>query len=333
MKKTFVALLLSLSAFAQTAPTVRELVPATAPAGARVVISGRGLADANLAVAFGSLSATIVQRNERYLEVIVPAAATSGNVRVTQGATLIRELPFTLATDPKYVVSTLAGGKDTKNQVFKHPNGAAVVLPDGNIAVADEQHDAIQLVTPSGVVSVLAGGGKKGSKDGKGSAAEFNSPRDITFDAVNRVLYVSDSGNSSIRRVALDGTVTTVAGTGKQGYKDGTGSVAQFKDPHGLTVASDGAIYIADTKNNRIRKMLPDGTVTTFAGTGSKGNNITDGALLTATFNEPKGIVAAGLTLYVADTKNNAIRKIADGQVTTVLSFPRTGDDDDPDDG
>jgi sugar lactone lactonase YvrE len=326
-------LLALLCAFTLNAQSVRELIPSTAPIGARVIVSGRGLADANITVAFGSLSATIVQRNDRSLEVVVPSAAATGTVRVSLGATLIRELPFTVTTDPKYIVSTLAGGKDTKNTVFKHPNGAAVVLPDGTVAVADEQHDQIKLVTPAGVVSVLAGGSKKGAKDGKGTAAEFNAPRNLTFDVQNRVLYVSDTGNSSIRRVALDGTVTTVAGTGKQGYKDGVGTVAQFKDPHGITVASDGAIYVCDTKNNRIRKVLPDGTVTTFAGTGAKGDKVNDGALLSATFNEPKGIVADGATLYVADTKNNTIRKIAGGQVTTIITFPRTGDDDDPEDG
>jgi RHS repeat-associated protein len=340
MKKTTVAwmaltalmLLLPAHLPAQTAPTVRELVPASAPAGARVIVSGRGLADPAIIVAFGSLSATAVQRNDRFIEVVVPSAAASGNVRVSLGATLIKELPFTVAADPSYIVSTLAGGKDAKNEVFKHPNGAAVVLPDGNVAVADEQHHQIKLVTPAGVVSVLAGSGKQGSKDGKGAAAEFKAPRNLTFDPVNRVLYVSDTGNSNIRRVALDGTVTIVAGNGKQGYKDGIGVAAQFRDPHGLTVGSDGAVYVCDTKNNRIRRIAANGAVTTFAGTGAK-DKLTDGALLSATFNEPKGIVADGPTLYVADTKNNAIRKIAGTQVTTVLSFPRTGDDDDPEDG
>jgi len=340
MKKTTVAwmaltaltLLLPAHLPAQTAPTVRELVPASAPAGARVIVSGRGLADPAITVAFGSLSASAVQRSDRFIEVVVPSAAASGNVRVSLGATLIKELPFTVAADPNYIVSTLAGGKDAKNQVFKHPNGAAVVLPDGNIAVADEQHHQIKLVTPAGVVSVLAGSGKQGSKDGKGAAAEFKAPRNLTFDPVNRVLYVSDTGNGNIRRVALDGAVTTVAGNVKQGYKDGTGVVAQFRDPHGLTVGSDGAVYVCDTKNNRIRRIAANGAVTTFAGTGAK-DKLTDGALLSATFNEPKGIVADGATLYVADTKNNAIRRIAGTQVTTVLSFPRTGDDDDPEDG
>ncbi|MDP9191461.1 MAG: Ig-like domain-containing protein [Acidobacteriota bacterium] len=338
IQRFVLALMLSGAATVLSAQTVRELVPSSAPAGARVLVTGRGLADPNIAVAFGSLSANVLERNDRFIEVSVPSSAVTGNVRVSLGASLIGELSFTVATQPRYIVSTLAGGKQTQNAVFKHPNGAAVVLPDGNVAVADEQNDQIKLVTPAGVVSVLAGSGQNGDKDGQGTAAEFKDPRNLTFDASRRVLYVSDTGNHTIRRVALDGTVTTLAGSGKSGYKDGAGSVAEFNAPEGITVGADGAIYIADTKNHRIRKLLVvdgavDGTVTTFAGTGSKGNNVTDGALLSATFNEPRGIVASGATLFVADTKNNAIRRIAGGQVTTVLSFPRTGDGDDPDDG
>jgi RHS repeat-associated protein len=327
-------LLLPQSGLAQTAaPTVRELVPSTAPAGARVFVTGRGLADPAITVAFTGATgnAAVVQRNDRFVEVLVPAAATSGNVRVSLGSTLVREVPFTVASDVNYVVSTLAGGKDSKNKVLKHPNGAAVVLPDGTVAVADEQHHEIKLVSPAGVITVLAGAGKQGLKDGKGLAAEFKDPRGIAFDAVRRVLFVADSGNSAIRQVALDGTVTTLAGhSGKLGYVDGKGAAAQFKTPSSLTVGADGAIYVADTKNNRIRKVLVDGTVTTFAGTGEKGTQLTNGALLTATFNEPRGIVASGNTLFVADTKNNSIRRIENGQVTTVLSYPRSGDEDDP---
>src|SRR5688500_4137000 len=95
------ALLLPSVLAAQT--TVRELVPSMAPAGARVLITGRGLADPNIVVAFGALSANVVQRNDRFIEVSVPASAISGNVRVTNATTLIRELPFTLASEPRYI--------------------------------------------------------------------------------------------------------------------------------------------------------------------------------------------------------------------------------------
>lgn len=97
---------------AQPAQSVRELVPSAAPIGARVMVTGRGLADPNIAVALGSLSATVVQRDDRFIEVVVPSSATSGNVRITRGATFIRELPFIVSADPKYIVSTLAGGKE-----------------------------------------------------------------------------------------------------------------------------------------------------------------------------------------------------------------------------
>ncbi len=298
------------------AQSVRDLIPSSAPAGARVVVTGRGLADPSIAVAFDSLSATVIERNDRYIEVVVPSAATSGNVRVTLGTSLVKELPFTLTDAPAYTVTTLAGGPPSKNVVLKHPWAATVILPDGTVAVADEQHNQVKLITPSGVVSVLAGAEKQGFKDGKGAEAEFKALRGITFDARRRVLYVSDSGNSAIREVALDGTVRTLAGNGKQGFKDATGTGAQFKDPYALTVGADGAIYVADSKNHRVRRVTTDGVVTTFAGSGAKGNK--DGALLAATFNELRGIVADGADFYVADTKNDLIRKISGGQVTTV---------------
>ena len=121
---TLTALLMPLPLLAQS---VRELIPPSAPAGARVMVSGRGLADPSIAVAFGSVSASVVERNDRYIEVVVPSAATTGNVRVTLGATLIKELPFTLANAPAYTVTTLAGGPPSKNVVLKHPWAATVI--------------------------------------------------------------------------------------------------------------------------------------------------------------------------------------------------------------
>ncbi|HEX8171499.1 MAG TPA: Ig-like domain-containing protein [Thermoanaerobaculia bacterium] len=313
-------LLFTARVFAQGAPSVRELVPSAAPAGARVMVTGRGLADPTIAVSFGAVSAAVVARDDRFVEVLVPPSAASGNVKVTLGTTLVRELPFTVTADPKYVVTTLAGGPRAQNEPLKHPWGAAVVLPGGNIAVADEQHHAIQLVTPAGAVTTLAGNGKQGFDNGSGAAASFKDPRGITYDAKRNVLYVSDSDNNAIRRVTLDGAVTTIA-------KD------VFKDPYGLTVGADGAIYVADAKNNRIARVTVEGAVTTFAGSGAAGDRPADGALLSATFFEPRGIIAAGNDFYVADTKNNAIRRIANGQVTTVVSFPRSLLDDSRDDG
>jgi RHS repeat-associated protein len=325
-------LLLPLSLAAQNAPSVRELIPASAPAGALVFVTGRGLADSAIGVTFaGSATASVIARNDRYIEVIVPSNAVTGNVRIAAGTNVIAEKSFTVTNGPAYKVSTIAGGPRSQNDPLKHPQDAAVVLPDGRIAVADEQHHEIKLVTPAGAVSVLAGAGKQGFDDGTGTAAKFKDPRGIAFDETRGVLYVSDSGNHTIRQVGLDGKVKTIAGNGKQGSTNGSGAAAQFNDPRGLTVGADGAIYVTDSKNNKIRRVTADGVVTTFAGTGDKGSSITNGALLSATFNTPRAIIADGSDFWVADTKNNAIRKISGGQVTTLVSFPRTGDDDDPD--
>jgi RHS repeat-associated protein len=339
MKKTSIAII-TLAALLAPLPllaqSVRELIPSLAPAGAHVFVNGRGLADPAISVAFNGASgnAPVVARNDRFIEVIVPSGATNGNVRVASGSNVIADKAFTVTSQPLYKVTTVAGGPRSQNNPLKHPQSAAVVLPDGRIAVADEQHHEIKLVTPAGAVSVLAGAGKQGFDDGTGATAKFKDPRGIVFDAQRNVLFVSDSGNHAIRQVGLDGKVKTIAGqSGKQGSSNGTGAAAQFNDPRGLAMGADGAIYVADSKNHKIRRVTAEGVVTTFAGSGDRGSGIVNGAPAQATFNEPRAIAADGNALWIADTKNNAIRKIENGQVSTLISFPRNGDDDDPSDG
>ena len=136
---------------------------------------------------------------------------------------------------------------------------------------------------------------------------------------------MADTGNHAIRKVAPDGTVTTVAGSGSPGYLDGVGRTAQFNGPVGVAVDDAGIVYVADTYNDRIRRIAPDGTVTTLAGNGKPG--LLDGALLDAGFDTPSAL-AAGRdgTLYVADTGNHAVRRIKpDGTVDT-LAIPLEGE-------
>ena len=165
MKKTSIAII-TLAALLAPLPllaqSVRELIPSSAPAGAHVFVNGRGLADPAITVAFTGASgnASVVARNDRFIEVVVPSSATTGNVRVASGSNVIADKAFTVTSQPLYKVTTLAGGPRSQNNPLKHPQSAAVVLPDGRIAVADEQHHEIKLVTPAGAVSVLAGAGK-----------------------------------------------------------------------------------------------------------------------------------------------------------------------------
>ncbi len=204
---------------------------------------------------------------------------------------------------------------------FADPFGVAVD-PRGTVYVADGgDNNSIRKIGPDGAVSTLAGG-REGYADGKGAAAMFNTPSAIALDHQGN-LYVADTGNHAIRKVAPDGTVTTLAGDGQPGYADGQGKAARFDGPVGLAVDDAGVVFVADTYNDRIRRIAPDGTVTTVAGSGQPGD--ADGAAPASGFDTPSGIaVAADGTLFVADTGNHAVRRIDKaGNVTTIAVPPK----------
>jgi len=201
--------------------------------------------------------------------------------------------------------TTTSGNTDATGTAarFSFPRGATT---DGtNIYVADESNHRIRkIVISTGVVTTVAGNGS-GNTDGTGTSALFSSPRGVTTDGTN--LYVADSGNHRIRKIVISsGVVTTLAGNGS-GNTDGTGTAALFNSPEGIT--TDGTnLYIADTSNHRIRKIvISSGVVTTLAGNGSGSTNGTGTAAL---FNTPTGITTDGINLYVVDVVNHRIRKI-----------------------
>ena len=231
-------------------------------------------------------------------------------------------------------VSTLAGTAGNKGSAdgrgaaarFAYPMGVAVA-PDGAVYVADEENLTIRRIRPSGEVTTLAGAvAAKGSADGPGPLARFYHPVGLAAGA-DGTLYVTDADNHTIRKITLDGTVSTVAGrVGHKGAADGPGSTAQFNLPHGVAVDASGTLYVADTFNHTIRKITPDGSVTTLAGlAGHKGN--TDGAGAVARFFHPAAVaVDTQGNLYVADNGNETIRKItAAGVVTTLAGNARHG--------
>ena len=237
------------------------------------------------------------------------AADTKGNVYVADTHnSLIRKIT------PDGVVATFAG-KPTKliNDVrdtagMDHPSGIAVDK-NGNVFVSDLNKDFIKKVTPRGKVTIIAGSGDRGKKDGKGGAASFFLPVGLAVDD-NDNLYVCDSYNNMIRKITPGGIVTTVAGRSKKGSKDGKDTTASFWHPNSLTVDKNGNLYVADMGNNKIRKITPGGTVTTFAGSDQHGAG--NGPIKEASFYQPYGIASdKDGNLFVADYQNNLIRKIA----------------------
>lgn len=232
------------------------------------------------------------------------AADAAGNVFVadTQNSVLRR-------IDSAGTVTTFAGAAGNVGNAdgagaaarFAYPQGLAVG-GDGNIYVADTGNSTIRQVSPSGVVTTLAGSpGVIGSADGTNGAARFSLPGAVAVDAAG-VLYVTDTGNSTIRRVAPVATnwvVTTLAGSPTlSGNQDGTNHNAHFSKPWGIAVDTNRNLYVADTGNGALRKLTASGTnwvATTLVKAGAPGGLTLD----------PAG------NLYVADSGNNVIRKVA----------------------
>jgi len=173
--------------------------------------------------------------------------------------------------------------------------------------------------------STFAGpAGGPGDADGTGGAARFRSPSSVALDAAGNA-YVTDTENSTIRKITPAGVVTTFAGSaGNIDSLDGTGTAARFDHPEGIASDATGNLYVADTGNNTIRKITPAGIVTTVAGSAiydPRPQTLIDGTGSAARFSSPSGIAvdAAGI-IYVADTDNHSIRKITSGGAVTTFA-------------
>ena len=222
------------------------------------------------------------------------------------------------------IVTTLAG---SGTQGFANGSGAAAqfnlpfgvaVDSSGTVYVADYGNHRIRQMTSAGVVTTLAGSGTAGFADCTGAAAQFSNPRGVAVDSSGTV-YVADAGNHRIRKISSAGVVTTLAGSGIQGFADGTGSAARFYNPSDVAVDSSGTVYVADAGNHRIRKISSTGVVTTLAGSGTRG--FANGTGSATQFDNPYGVaVDSAGTVYVADAGNHRIRKISSTGVVTTLA-------------
>ncbi|MFK8905631.1 RICIN domain-containing protein [Streptomyces sp. YS-3] len=235
-------------------------------------------------------------------------------------------------------ISTVAG---TGQAAFKGDGGPAVsaqlnypreVVVDstGTLYIADTNNHRIRKVTADGTISTVAGTGTAGfaGDGGPATGARLNLPVGLALNSAGE-LHISEYYNNRIRKVATDGTINTVAGTGQAGFKGdgGPAAVAQLRNPHGLAVDDADNIYIADYANHRIRKIDPDGGISTVAGTGTAGFSGDDGPAVSAKLNGPVGVAVDSTgTLYISDYSNHRVRKVtADGTISTVAGTGNAG--------
>jgi sugar lactone lactonase YvrE len=184
-------------------------------------------------------------------------------------------------------------------------------------------HSQILRVTREGRIESVAGG-EWGLADGRGKEARLRSLHLAAFAwGHGGALHFTDDG-TCVRRLTPEGEVTTIAGGAEPGYRDGAGREARFDSARGVAVAADGTVFVADAGNRRIRKVAPDGSVTTHAGSGERG--AADGVARRASFSEPTGLsLAPGGVLFVLDSEGDRllVRRIgADGVVTTPARAP-----------
>ncbi len=213
------------------------------------------------------------------------------------------------------------GGLATEAQL-NYPRSLALA-PDGSLYIADMYNHRIRRVGPGGIITTVAGTSYAGYSGDGGLAteAQLNYPNGVTL-APDGSLYIADWYNHCIRRVGPGGIITTVAGTGYAGYSgdDGSATEAQLYAPYGVAVSPDGSLYIADKVNNRIRRVGPDGIITTVAGTGYYGYSGDGGLATEAGLRDPCGLaVAPDGSLYIADFSSHNVRRVGpDGIITTV---------------
>lgn len=367
----------------QSDPVINSVTPTTGSKATPVTIAGNnfGTDATRIKVFFNNVEANITKVENAKIECTVPAKAGTGVVKIVVNNVTVEGSVFTYI--PGIMVSTFAGSSpgfvdaigtaakfwnprgitvDAQGYVYvadavgSHrirkisPSGvvttiagngtqgftngnsavatfaspsAVAVDGQGNVYVGDQINNCIRKISTAGVVSIYAGTGVAGAVDGSAATAQFNAPQGVVFDNQGN-LYVADGQNHAIRKISPSGAVSTLAGTGKQGYADGNGNVAQFNGPLGVTVDDQLNVYVADLGNDRIRKITAAGVVSTLAG-GTYG--FFDGIGSAAQFKHPYGVVVDNQrNVYVADMFNNRIRKVTPaGVVSTVAGFDAQG--------
>ncbi|KAB2921394.1 MAG: hypothetical protein F9K25_20545, partial [Candidatus Contendobacter sp.] len=239
------------------------------------------------------------------------------------------------------IITTVAGGGGigysgdggpATQAMLDEPVDVAVG-PDGSAWIADRKNHRIRRVGPDGIITTVAGittdgsGGYSGD-GGPATQARLNNPQGVAVGPDGSV-WIADGSNARIRRVGPDGIITTVAGTGTAGYSGDGGPATQARlfFPYGVAVGPDGSVWIADWGNERIRRVEPNGIITTVAGTGTAGYSGDGGPATQALLNSPYGVaVGPDGSVWIADLGNERIRRVGpDGIITTVVGTGQFG--------
>ncbi len=236
------------------------------------------------------------------------------------------------------IITTVAG-KDTSGfsgdggqataAKLQTPSGIAFDA-DGNIYIADAGNNRIRMINTLGIINTQVGNGAFGfnGDGGQATAAKLGYPWGVTFDAAGN-LYIVDQSNNRIRKVNTAGIISTVTGTGTQGYSGdgGQATVAELNNPWEVTFDAIGNLYIADLGNNRIRTINTAGIISTIVGTGTLGYSGDGGQATAAKLNNPTGIVL-DITgnLFIADEYNQRIRKVTNVAAAGIEQFANSNE-------
>ena len=229
--------------------------------------------------------------------------------------------------------SGVEGGVLATGATFYSPSSVAADSA-GNLYVADRENNRVRRVDAAGMIATFAGTGDRGYGGDGGLAvdAQLDRPSSVAVDAAGNV-YVADTGNQRVRRIDLTGEIATAAGTGEQGYggDGGPATDAPLDNPVGVATDAVGNVYVADSGNQRVRRIDLAGSIATFAGTGEAGYSGDGGMAAEARLDGPSGVaVDATGNVYVADYLGERVRRIdSAGMITTVAGTGEAGDSGD----
>ncbi len=238
---------------------------------------------------------------------------------------------------PSGTISTIAGtdsygftadAVQATSAPLYRPSGVAIA-PDGSVLIADRWNHRIRKVRPDGIIATVAGTGAMGfsGDDGPATSASLYYPSGVAAAADGSIL-IADEYNNRIRRVATNGIITTVAGSGGAGFGGDSGRAisAMLNHPSGVAVGVDASILIADEYNHRVRRVTPDGVIRTIAGSNAAGFSGDGGQATSALLRSPNGVaVAQDGAVLIADRDNNRVRKVFNGLISTVAGSNTSG--------